>query len=135
MDNKIKKLSGKIVKGVQKASFFTGLDWVQEQCKVKLGFRPYPGTLNLQIEAGYLQVLEQLQKETCEELVPPDQSFCSAKVQPVTIGNERGAILIPDEDVRVHGDTIVELIAPNRLKDALNVDDGDSLTVVLRNPK
>ena len=100
---------------------------------MKLGFRPYPGTLNLRIEASYLQVLEQLQKETSEELIPPNQNFCTAKVQPVIIGNERGALLIPDEDVRVHGDAIVELIAPNRLKDALNVKYGDFLTVIFRN--
>ena len=99
---------------------------------VKLGFTPYPGTLNLQIEAENLQVLEELRKKTCAELIPPDENFCTAKVKLVKIENETGALLIPDEDVRVHDATIVEIIAPNRLKDALDVEDGDSVTFVIK---
>ena len=124
-------MSGKIVKGIQKASYFTNLDWVQKQCIEKLGFRPYPGTLNLRIEGDALHLLEVLQNEKTEELIPPDPKFCTAKVYPVVIGKEKCALLIPDESVRVHGAAIVEIIAPNRLKDALNVGDGDSLTVVI----
>ncbi len=30
---------------------FTRLDWVRRQFRDKLGFAPYPGTLNLQIDA------------------------------------------------------------------------------------
>jgi len=52
-------------------------------------------------------------------------------VLPVTINNESGAIIIPDEAVRVHGNEVVEIMAPLRLKNALNVEDGDSLTVVV----
>jgi riboflavin kinase, archaea type len=131
MNCKSKKMSGKIVKGIQKGSYFTSLDWVQEQCMIKLGFRPHPGTLNLQIEADCLQIIDQLKNEPCEELIPPDPKFCKAKVYPVVIGKEKCALLIPDESVRVHGAAIVEFIAPKSLKDALNVDDGDSLTVVI----
>lgn len=131
MNCKSKKISGKIVKGIQKGSYFTNLDWVQEQCMIKLGFRPHPGTLNLQIENGCLQILDQLKNEPYKELIPPDPKFCTAKVYPVVIGKEKCALLIPDESVRVHGAMIVEFIAPKRLKDALNVDDGDYLTVVI----
>ena len=42
-------LTGKIVSGARQAAFFTQLDWVLEQCRQKLGFKPYPGTLNLEI--------------------------------------------------------------------------------------
>ncbi|SPD72430.1 conserved hypothetical protein [uncultured Desulfobacterium sp.] len=124
-------MCGKIVGGIKKASYFTNLDWVQEQCMTKLGFRPHPGTLNLQIENDCLQILEQLKLEPCDALVPPDPGFCSARIYPVIIGKEKGALLMPEESVRVHGDAIVELIAPKSLKDALNVDDGDSLTVII----
>ena len=50
---------------------------------------------------------------------------------PVTIENEKGAMVIPDEAVCVHGKEIVEILAPLRLKNALNVEDGNSLTVVV----
>ena len=131
MIKKTWSMTGKIVSGLGKGSYFVGLDWVQEQCMEKLGFRPYPGTLNLRIEGDALHLLEQLQNKKTEKLIPPDPEFCAAKVLPVTIENERGAIIVPDEAVRVHGKEVVEIMAPLRLKNALNVADGDSLTVVV----
>jgi len=37
-----RKISGKIVSGVNQGTFFTQLDWIQEQCLEKLGFKPFP---------------------------------------------------------------------------------------------
>jgi hypothetical protein len=42
-------LSGTLVSGARQAAFFTQLDWVQSQCLDQLGFRPFPGTLNLRL--------------------------------------------------------------------------------------
>ena len=123
--------TGRIVSGVRKAAFFTQLDWVQNQCLEKLGFRPYPGTLNLEINQDDLPVIENLQKMDTEELIPADPNFCTAKVLTVSLGSARGAIIIPAEDVQVHGKNIVEIIAPIRIKEALKVNDGDSVTVII----
>lgn len=127
-------LTGKIVRGSQRAAFFTQLDWVQSQCEEKLGFKPYPGTLNLEIAESDLSIVETLQKEKGIELVPPDPKFCAAKVWGLTVGSFCGAIVIPAEDVRVHQRRIIEVIAPVRLKDALNVHDGDSVKLVIGRP-
>jgi CTP-dependent riboflavin kinase len=124
-------LNGKIVGGVRKAAYFTQLDWVQEQCMEKLGFGPYPGTLNLEISEESLPVVEALQKEEAVKLIPPDPQFCEAKALPVSIGSVSGAIIIPAEDVKVHGKNIIEVLAPLRLKDALDLEDGDSLTLIV----
>jgi CTP-dependent riboflavin kinase len=43
------EITGKIVSGIQQGAFFTQLAWVQEQCLIKLGFKLFPGTLNLEI--------------------------------------------------------------------------------------
>ena len=51
-------IKGKIISGVRKGAYFTPLDWVQTLCMKKLGFRPYPGTLNLEISEDYLPVIE-----------------------------------------------------------------------------
>ena len=47
-------IAGKIICGVKQGKFFTQLKWFQEQCHEKLGFKPYPGTLNLEISGEYL---------------------------------------------------------------------------------
>jgi CTP-dependent riboflavin kinase len=127
-------LTGIIVSGVKQAAYFTQLDWVQEQCLNKLGFKPYPGTLNLQIPKESLSIVEALQKEEGVDLIPPDPQFCAGKAFPVVVGKVRGAIIIPDEDVRVHGNNIIEVMAPLRLKEALDVDDGDSLKLTVNRP-
>lgn len=124
-------LVGKVVSGSRRAAYFTQLGWVQEQCMEKLGFRPYPGTLNLEVPEEGLASIGALQKEKGIELIPEDSKFCTARAMPVRIGSVRGAIIIPAEDVRIHGNTIIEVMAPLRLKDALHVEDGDSVTVTL----
>jgi CTP-dependent riboflavin kinase len=98
----------------------------------KLGFRPYPGTLNVEMSEESLPIIEALQKEQGIELIPPDTEFCAAKAMLLSLGSISGAIIIPAEDVRVHGKNIVEVISPLRLKEALQVDDGDSLTLIVK---
>ena len=123
-------VTGKIVSGAKKGAFFTGLDWVQNQCQEKLGFKPFPGTLNLEIEEEKIPRIEALFKQSGIELVPPDSDFCAGQVYPVSIMGITGAILAPAEDVRIHGKKIIELIAPTSLKEALDVGDGDEVMLV-----
>ena len=127
-------ITGKVVSGKGEAAFFTQLDWVREQCRDKLGFHPYPGTLNLALIEDSIPVIEALQREKGIELIPPDSNFCAANAFPVTIETVTGAIIVPVEDVRVHGKSIIELMAPVRLKTALNIDDGDPVTVRINRP-
>lgn len=127
-------LIGKVVGGVKQAAYFTQLDWVQEQCAVKLGFRPYPGTLNLEIAEDSLPELEDLRLEAGAELVPPDPAFCAAKTLPLTIEGVAGAMIVPSEDVNVHENNIIEILAPQRLKDALSLGDGSTVTVMIKKP-
>ncbi|EFK07597.1 conserved hypothetical protein [delta proteobacterium NaphS2] len=127
------ELTGRVVSGVQEASFFTGLDWVQEQCMEKLGFRPYPGTLNLSMEilVEGQPTVKDLRKQEGPKLIPPDPNFCAATVLPVYLGGVKGAIVVPAEDVNVHGKQILEVLAPLKLRDCLGVKDGDLVTLVL----
>lgn len=126
-------LTGRVVSGSRKASFFTQLDWVQEQCATKLGFSPYPGTLNVELAAESLAKLLELEREAKTEFVPPDPKYCVAKLLSVSLGSIKAAMIFPAEEVRIHGKGIVEIIAPVGLKDVLNIKDGDrvSLTVAM----
>lgn len=125
------ELTGRVVSGVHKASFFTRLEWVQEQCADKLGFRPFPGTLNLEIPEADQATMVELQKEEGIKLIPPDPNFCAATVLPVRLGSVKGAIVVPAENVNVHGKQILEVLAPVRLRDILGVKDGDWVMLVL----
>lgn len=120
-------ITGRIVGGVKKGAFFTQLDWVQEQCQKKLGFRPYPGTLNLEIEEETIPIVETLRQAEGIELVPPNADFCTGRVYPVSVMGVSGALVAPAEDVSAHGKNIIEIIAPISLKEALDVRDGDEI--------
>ena len=124
-------ITGKIVSGSREGAYFTQIDWVLRQCDEKLGFKPYPGTLNLEISAEDLPIIESLDKEKGIALVSPDPKFCNGKAIPVSLGEISAAIIIPEEKVRVHPKNIIEIIAPLNLKASLNFRDGDSITVAL----
>ena len=137
MSNK-RFINGKVVSGAKKAAFFTQLDWVLEQCSEKLGFKPFPGTLNIEILPESLLDAESIQEKMGIELIPPesngpiDSTFCTAQVLPVSVEGIDGAIIIPEEKVKIHDKNIIEVIAPVNLKDALNVDDGDTVTFTIK---
>ena len=88
---KQRRLTGKIVIGVGQGAFFTGLDWFQEQCQEKLGFKPHPGTLNIKISTDSVPIIEKLENAGGPEFIPPDANFCSGKAFPVSIAGVRGA--------------------------------------------
>lgn len=124
-------IAGKIIPGVKQGKFFTQLEWFQEQCADKLGFKPYPGTLNLEISGEYLPIVESLNREEGIELISPDPKFCNAKAFSVSLGKISGAIIMPDEKVRVHATNIIEIVAPLNIKASLNVGNGDFISVVI----
>jgi len=121
-------ISGKILGGLKQGAFFTSLDWVRKQCVAKLGFEPWPGTLNVEISEEQAAIIDRLMYKKGADLLPPDDSFCSGKVYPVTVAGMPAAIVRPAEDVRSHGQNVVEIIAPQKLKEALDVADGDWIT-------
>jgi CTP-dependent riboflavin kinase len=59
-------IAGKVVSGAGEGAYFTRINWVQEQCDERLGFKPYPGTLNLEISNEYLPIIESLNREEGE---------------------------------------------------------------------
>jgi HAD superfamily hydrolase (TIGR01509 family) len=125
------KIRGKVVSGAREAAYFTQVEWVQTQCSEKLGFKPYPGTLNMEISAEDLLLLESAAREEGADLIPPESGFCAAKALPLLVGSVSGALVLPAKEVRIHADEIVEVIAPVCLREALDLRDGDEVTLLL----
>ncbi|MCP4297921.1 MAG: DUF120 domain-containing protein [Proteobacteria bacterium] len=129
------QIQGKIQTGRGEAAYFTELDWVKHQCLDKLGFTPYPGTLNVKIAQNDVQQVKVVEHSVKTELVPPDPQFCSACIIPCTIEGILAAIVIPAEEVRIHGSDILELIAPVQIRDSLSRGEGDTIHISLANAK
>ena len=124
-------ISGKIISGAGEGAYFTQIDWVQQQCNEKLGFKPYPGTLNLEISEEFFSSVERLDQKKGIELISPDPAFCNATVFKVSLLDITAAIILPEEKVRIHPKNIIEIIAPVNIKAFLKVKDGDFLNIAI----
>lgn len=125
---------GRVFSGLGQGRFFTELDWFKQQCRDKLGFIPFPGTLNLKVDAEYLDAVRELRAEADTEFPPPSSEFCPAKSVSVSIEGVPAAIIFPEAErftEEVHSADVIEVIAPVNIKKALSIADGDELSIVI----
>jgi riboflavin kinase len=111
------------------------LDWVRETLRDKLGFNPYPATLNLRLSTEEeIAFWQEIQNGTVGlDLPPPDRAFCSARLfrveieSPASGAGLAGAVLVPL--VKGYPSDKLEVIAPFRLKQHMGIRDGDRITL------
>lgn len=120
-------ITGQVFSGLGEGRFITELDWVQSQCRSKLGFAPVPGTFNLRVVKEDLVKVARLDGRRGIKILPPSAMFVVGKCFLVEVGGVRGALVRPMlED---YPPDVVEIIAPVNLRDTLKVADGDVVEV------
>lgn len=113
------------------------LDWVRRALEKSLGFAAFPATLNVRPKTPEdTEVWGRVRNGSKGILLPGAASgFCSARLYPVEIyapvtasnGKIKGAVLLPE--VANYPKDKIEIVAPVRLKEALNLGDGDPLVL------
>jgi len=125
------RLKGRVFSGFGEGGFYVTLEHYRKQFKEKLGFDPYPGTLNLRLDADSMKAKKTLAAKNGIRIEPysdGQKCYCGAKCFMVLIeGKIRGAIVMPE--VTRYGDDVVELLAPVYLRSALKLRDSDQVTV------
>jgi|GEM_PF-194708 len=119
-----KNLSGIVRSGRGEARGFTQLDWVRAQFIAKLGFEPYPGTLNLETSDG---AASQVARSARGIIIEPAPNFCAARCYRVKLNGRVDAVWIVPE-VADYPRGQMEFVAPVSLRDALNLKDGAVVT-------
>ena len=135
----VARMTGIIFSDLGQASSFMALDWVQELLMQRLGYHPFPATLNVRPKAAEdARTWQRVQSELAgTPLTSASDSHCGAKLFRVEILAPRseakigGAVLLPE--VKDYPPDKIEIVAPVRLKDRLSVKDGDQLTVEFLN--
>lgn len=126
------KVRGKVVSGRGEGRRFVELPWATGQFREKLGFVPYPGTLNIKLEGGEaLRLLGLIKKHLDGGIVitpPRGSKYClglcfHAKVE----SRQEGAIVIPL--VKGYYREVVEVVAPVGLRERFKLRDGDEVGV------
>ena len=122
---------GKVVSGLGEGRYYTEQKGYVDQFKEKLGFAPYPGTLNVEIkyvERNKLRLLKNYNAININEFETNDRTFGSVGCFRAEINGVEGAIVMP---LRSHYSNILEFISPCFLREKLDLKDGDDIKIVI----
>lgn len=125
-------LEGTLFTGLGEGAYYISKEHYRKQFIEKLGFDPYPGTLNLRLTTDYdVKTRGELEAYPAIEVggfKSEDRTFGSVKCYPVIINNkEKGALI---SALRSHYDaSVLEIISPVPLRRQLKLKDGHKVKV------
>jgi len=125
-------LDGIVFTGFGEGAYYISKERYKKQFIEKVGFEPYPGTLNLKLTTDYdvktRSELEAYPAIEIEGFRNENRTFGSVKCYPATIENKvKGAIILA---LRSHYDaSVIEVIAPVFLRKHLKLKDGYKVKV------
>jgi riboflavin kinase len=124
----IKILSGKLITGLGEGQYYISLEGYRTQFREKLGFDPYPGTLNVKLDAKSIDIRKKITESIrITGFTDQNRTFGKGTCFRVRISNIEGAVITPE---RTHyPEDIIEIIAPVNLRDHLDIKDGNKINV------
>ena len=128
-------LSGSVTSGMGEGRHYISLPGYNRQFREKLGYEPYPGTLNVDLDAESQRARSALEAMTgvkIEEWEDEDRTYGSATCYPCTVAGDDTEfspthVIVPDRTH--HDESQMELIAPEKLRDELGLLDDDEVTI------
>ena len=128
-------LRGVVTGGMGEGRHYITLPGYAEQFVSRLGYEPFPGTLNVELDAesirrrGEIAGVEAVPIDPWED---DDRTYGAAACYAVTLVADDGRYgdahaIVPDRTH--HDDDQLELIAPDELRAALDLADGDAVEV------
>lgn len=126
-------IKGELISGMGEGRYYITRKGYTEQFEEKLGFYPYPGTLNLLLEREHdivvREMLDNCPYTKVDGFTDENRTFGAVKCYPVSVNGVKGAIISP---LRTHHPkNVIEIIAPVYLRDRLGLKDGDEISVTL----
>ncbi len=124
----IKILSGRIVTGLGEGQYYISLDGYRTQFIEKLGFDPYPGTLNIRLDVNSIDIRKKITPGIkISGFTDQNRTFGKGSCFRVRISDIEGAVITPE---RTHyPEDIIEIIAPVNLREHLELKDGTNINV------
>jgi len=125
-------LEGKVFTGLGEGAYYVTKEYYMQQIVEKLGFEPYPGTLNVKLSSDYdIKARMELDAYPAIEIKGfknEDRTFGFVKCYPAIIGGTlKGALITA---LRSHYDaSVLEIIAPVCLRKQLGLKDGNKVKV------
>jgi len=126
-------IKGELISGMGEGQYYITRPGYTQQFEERLGFRPYPGTLNLLLERKHDIVVREM-LDNCpyikiDGFTDEERTFGAVKCYLISINGVKGAIISP---LRTHHPkNVIEIISPVYLREKLSIKDGDEVSVDL----
>ncbi|WP_327050763.1 DUF120 domain-containing protein [Halomicrococcus gelatinilyticus] len=129
-------LTGTVTSGMGEGRHYISLSGYMEQFEDRLGYEPFPGTLNVDLTEESVRArsaMEALDPVPIDGWEDGDRTYGPAVCYPAAIQTtddetyEQAHVIAPERTH--HDEDQLELIAPAKLRDEMELDDGDHLTV------
>jgi riboflavin kinase len=122
------ELGGTVFSGGGDGKKFLELPWVKRQITKKLGFAPYPGTLNLKLTGESRRRRTMLEKAPAEKICPA-KDYCNGVLFKAFIGILECGIVVPE--VPDYPNDLLEIISSVNLRKTLQLEDGDEVIITV----
>jgi riboflavin kinase len=127
------EVRGKVFSGMGKGRYYVGHPEYQKRFEESLGYRPFPGTLNVKLQddsaVASLKRLRSLEGVKMESFVSNGESFSALNCFDGTMDGQRVTLLFID--VTYYNESVAELISPVFLREKFGLKDGDDVTFSL----
>tara|TARA_B100001750_G_C15433689_1_gene559693 strand:- start:157 stop:900 length:744 start_codon:yes stop_codon:yes gene_type:complete len=133
-DNYVINIQGRVFSGLNEGAYYMSQNGYKKQFKQKLGFTPYPGTLNLKLisnaDIKNRTYLESSPGILINSFTTKSRSFSSVKCFILRINdNFPGAAIIIERTH--HDESVLEIISPIYLKDDSKIFDDAIITLTI----
>ncbi len=118
-------ISGEVASGLGEGRYYLSQPGYVVQFTERLGYSPYPGTLNVRVRASEsrrLAVLRDWNGLRIDGFEAGGRTFGGATCYPAKLNGRRCHLIRPD---RSHYQDVIEFVAPERLRSRLRLQDGD----------
>jgi riboflavin kinase len=124
-------LEGELFSGMGEGIYYLSQGGYRRQLRERLGFEPYPGTLNLRLRPGYeneKRMLDTLPLLSITGFKSENRSFGPVKCAPAIVNESvRAGVVLA---LRSHyGPDVIELVSEENLRRRLRLKDGDTVRV------
>jgi riboflavin kinase, archaea type len=126
------RISGEVASGLGEGRYYLSQPGYVVQFTERLGYTPYPGTLNVRVGPAEWERLDAARHWTgirIDGFQAAGRTFGGATCFDATLGGRRCHWIVPD---RTHHTDVAEFIAPEFLREALPAKDGDAVAVEIR---
>ncbi|NKE34814.1 MULTISPECIES: DUF120 domain-containing protein [Natronococcus] len=131
-------LEGTVTSGMGEGRHYISLPGYERQFAERLGYEPFPGTLNVDLREDSVRrrsALASLEPVPIDGWEDDDRTYGPAVCHPATVETAdgdayEGAHIIAPERTH-HDEDQLEVIAPDKLREELDLADGDRVTVTV----